>query len=161
MLLKVDCEPKLMACVTLTFDDGTSKNVDIQKGMYATIQYMNRAILSSVTGIVTNVYLAPKATKVIEPDDIPNHLGYICDPNYVNSGFLDARDPFHRPPRPPRPPKPIHGPGRYDEDFRNYIEVLDKSTGKSVRIDVYSITDIITIYEESKELLMIATESCL
>lgn len=150
MLLKVDCEPKLMACVTLTFDDGSTKNVDIQKGMYATIQYMNRAILSSVTGIVTNVYLAPKATRVIEPDDIPNHIGYICDPNYVNSGFLDARDPFHRPHQ-PRPPKPLHGPGKYDTDFRNYIEVLDKSTGKSVRIDVYSITDVFTIYEESKE----------
>ena len=151
MLLKVDCEPKLMACVTLTFDDGTSKDVDIQKGMYATIQYMNRAVLSSVTGIVTNVYLAPKAMKVIEPDDIPNHLGYICDPNYVNSGFLDARNPYHKSCPPRKPPKPLHGPGRYDNDFRNYIEVLDKATGKSVRIDVYSITDVFTIYEESKE----------
>lgn len=150
MLLKVDCEPKLMACVTLTFDDGTTKDVDIQKGMYATIQYMHHAVSKAVTGIVTNVYLAPKAMKVVEPNDIPNHLGYICDPNYVNSGFLDARDPYHRS-YPPRKPKPLPCPGKHDNDFRNYIEVLDKATGKSVRIDVYSIVDVFTIYQESRE----------
>ena len=147
MLIKVDCEPRLVACVTLTFDDGTTKDVDIQKGMYATIQYMNLGVAQSVTGVVSNVFLAPKEMKPVHPDDIPNHLGYICDPNYVNSGFLDARDPYHRC---PMPPKPLH-PGKCDNDFRNYIEVLDKQSGKSVRIDVYSITDIITLYQESKE----------
>ena len=150
MLIKVDCEPRLVACVTLTFDDGTTKDVDIKRGMYATIQYMNLGVAQSVTGVVSNVFLAPKEMKPVRPDDIPNHLGYICDPNYVNSGFLDARDPHHRHPMPPRPPKPLH-PGKCNNDFRNYIEVLDKQSGKSVRIDVYSITDIITLYQESKE----------
>ena len=152
MLIKVDCEPRLVACVALTFDDGITKEVDIQKGMYATIQYMNLGVAQSVTGVVSNVFLAPKEMKPVRPDDIPNHLGYICDPNYVNSGFLDARDPHHRHPAPPRPPKPIHGaPCKHNADFRNYIEVLDKASSKSVRIDVYSITNIITLYQESKE----------
>ena len=147
MLIKVDCEPRLVACVALTFDDGTTKEVDIQKGMYATISYMNLGVAQSVTGVVSNVYLAPREMKPVNPNDIPKHLGYICDPNYVNSGFLDARDPHHRH---PMPPKPLHGPGKC-EDFRNYIEVLDKVSCKSVRIDVYSITDVITLYQKSKE----------
>ena len=156
MLLKVDCEPKLTACVTLSFDDGSTKEVEIKKGMYCTVEYMNHGIAGSATGVVTAVFLAPKAMKVYGPDDIPNHLGYICDPNYVNSGFLDARDPYHkhRPPRCPEPipPKPLCRPCD-GNDFRNYIEILDKNKGKSVRIDVYSITDIFVIFEDSKEVM--------
>ena len=58
MLLKLTCEPaKVILPISLLFDDGTTKKVDLTQGMYATFEYMAHGMEHEITGIVTAIFL--------------------------------------------------------------------------------------------------------
>lgn len=152
MLVQVSCEPKLIASIKLVSDDGSTKEIDVRKGMYATFHYVSKGVPAKIFGRVVNVSLTPEF-KPIKVNDIPDHLGYLCDPNFVNSGFLDARDKrfhdWHEHHHCCPPPKPhVH-------DVRNFIEIegLGRDAGQRKRIDVYSILDIEVVYEDAKSVM--------
>ena len=55
MLLKVSCEPRITASLTLSFDDGIVKEIDIKTGMYGTFTYMSHGAATKVSGEVVDV----------------------------------------------------------------------------------------------------------
>lgn len=143
MLLKITCDkPKVILPISLLFDDGTTKKVDVTEGMYATFVYMAHGASHEFTGMITDI--CPSA-KVMTPfDPIRKKPGYLCDPDYVNSGVLG------NPPFPPGP-RPICPHEQAELDIRNYIEVkgVGRDCGKTIKIDIYSIQNIYTIYTEA------------
>ena len=144
MLLKLTCEPaKVILPISLLFDDGTTKKVDLTQGMYATFEYMAHGMKHEITGIVTEIFTSAKKMVPIPPECEP---GYLCDPNYVNSGVIGM------PPFPPGPKHHHHRPHQAELDIRNYVEVkgVGKDAGSIVKIDLYSIIDVFTIYTEAE-----------
>lgn len=143
MLLKITCDkPKVILPISLLFDDDTIKKVDVTEGMYATFVYMAHGASHEFTGMVTDIRPSVKVMTSFDP--IRKKPGYMCDPNYVNSGVL-GNPPFHPGPRPICP----HEQGELD--VRNYIEVqgVGRDAGKTIRIDIYTIQNIYTIYTEA------------
>ena len=144
MLLKVSCEPRITASLNLLFDDGTVKELDIKPGMYGTFTYMSHGATTKVSGMVSNVSsgrTTKKPIKVTEP------VGYKCDPNFVNSGFLDAR------PKCPPINHPNHPLPPMVDSIYNDICVITIITpyGKEVKIDTNVILDVEIIYQDSKQ----------
>lgn len=56
MLLQIDCQPKQVADITLSFDDGTRKYVTLRPGLYAEFTYRKCGIVETVQGKVVGVY---------------------------------------------------------------------------------------------------------
>ena len=144
MLLKVSCEPRITASLNLLFDDGAVKELDIKPGMYGTFTYMSHGATTKVSGMVSNVSsgrTTKKPVKVTEP------VGYKCDPNFVNSGFLDAR------PKCPPINHPNHPLPPMVDSIYNDICVITIITpyGKEVKIDTNVILDVEIIYQDSKQ----------
>lgn len=144
MLLKVSCEPRITASLNLLFDDGTVKELDIKPGMYGTFTYMSHGATTKVSGMVSNVSsgrTTKKPIKVTEP------VGYKCDPNFVNSGFLDAR-PKHPPINHPNHPLPPMVDSIYNDIC---VITIITPYGKEVKIDTNVILDVEIIYQDSKQ----------
>ena len=56
MLLKITCDkPKVILPISLLFDDGTTKKVDVTEGMYATFVYMAHGASHEFTGMITDI----------------------------------------------------------------------------------------------------------
>jgi hypothetical protein len=88
MLLKANCEAKITVSISLSFDDGTTKEIDVKKGMYGTFKYLQKGATNTVSGEVIEVSAAVVSKK---PAHVTEKQGYLCDPNYLNTGVLDSR----------------------------------------------------------------------
>ena len=142
MLLKVTCEPKITASLTLSFDDGTIKELDIKTGMYGTFTYMSHGAATKVSGVVVDVSSGRTTKK--PPVHVSEPVGYQCDPNYVNSGFLDARPKHHV--------HPHHNPPVIDSIYNDFcIITIETPYGKQVKLDTNNILDAEVIYMDSKQ----------
>ena len=143
MLLKVSCEPRITASLTLSFDDGTVKELDIKTGMYGTFTYMSHGAATKVSGVVVDVSSGRTTKK--PPVHVSEPVGYQCDPNYVNSGFLDAR--------PKHPVCPHHhNPPVIDSIYNDFcIITIETPYGKEVKLDTNNILDAEVIYMDSKQ----------
>ena len=144
MLLKVSCEPRITASLNLLFDDGTVKELDIKPGMYGTFTYMSHGATTKVSGMVSNVS-SGRTTK--KPVKVTESVGYKCDPNFVNSGFLDAR-PKHPPINHPNHPLPPMVDSIYNDIC---VITIITPYGKEVKIDTNVILDVEIIYQDSKQ----------
>ena len=146
MLLKVSCEPKVTASLTLSFDDGTVKELDIKTGMYGTFTYMSHGAATKVSGVVADVSSGRTTKK--PPVHVSEPVGYQCDPNYANSGFLDAR---------PKPHFDHHHdhhcyPPIVDSVYNDFcIITVETPYGKHIKLDTNNILDVDVIYMDSKE----------
>ena len=143
MLLKVSCEPRITASLTLSFDDGTVKELDIKTGMYGTFTYMSHGAATKVSGVVVDISSGRTTKK--PPVHVSEPVGYQCDPNYVNSGFLDARPkhPHHG---------PHHNPPIIDSIYNDFcIITIETPYGKQIKLDTNNILDAEVIYMDSKQ----------
>ena len=146
MLLKVSCEPKVTASLTLSFDDGTVKELDIKTGMYGTFTYMSHGAATKVSGVVADVSSGRTTKK--PPVHVSEPVGYQCDPNYTNSGFLDAR------PKPHFDHRHDHNchPPIVDSVYNDFcIITVETPYGKHIKLDTNNILDVDVIYMDSKE----------
>jgi hypothetical protein len=149
MLLKVDCEPKLTVSISLTFDDGTVKELDIKKGMYGTFKYLQKGATNTISGEVIEVSAATVAKRVAK--NITETPGYICDPNYRNIGVIDARPPKH----PYHAHNALYEGIEYDSVERQNkcaIRVLTQY-GHVVTITTDTIMDVDILYMDSKPVM--------
>jgi hypothetical protein len=128
-----------MLPVTLTFDDGTTKKVDLTTGLYATFVYMLHGVSTEFTGKVTAIF---SSEKKVDFKDYMYKPGYMCDVNYQNT-IDGVQRPIHHPHH--------HKPQSEELEIRNYVEVegAGKDSGRTVSIDLYTITNIFTIYSDA------------
>jgi hypothetical protein len=150
MLLKIDCEPKITVSLSLSFDDGTVKELDIKKGMYGTFKYLQHGAVNTVSGEVVDVSVATYSKK---PAAVSEPAGYLCDPNYINTGVIDTR------PVPNRRKTPVQRPPRHPEvvdsvERRNKFMIKVLTTyAQIVTITSDTILDVEVLYTDSKPIM--------
>lgn len=116
MLLQIDCQPKQVADITLSFDDGTRKYVTLRPGLYAEFTYRKCGIVETVQGKVVGVYapsVHPNRHITREPSS------FVCPP-------------------------PVSS---VNDDRERRIAISVETQSKTVSIEVLSILDVRTVFE--------------